>query len=139
MLRVIFPTANEVARMSALLRPAVLAGLLGLAGCAAHHAERDARAPAVAPAAKLGYATIVAARQSGIEGTRILAAIGLTPASAPAGRGEIEFIVRTEDGATLSVVQVDRENLRPGERVAVMSGARTRLVRLVDSGMTPRT
>jgi outer membrane lipoprotein SlyB len=139
MLRVIFPLAKEVGGMCALLRPAVLAGLFGLAGCAAHHAVPEARAPAVAPAANLGYATIVAARQGGIEGTRILAAIGLAPGSAEVWRGEIEFIVRTEDGTTLSVVQVDRENLRPGERVALTSGARTRLVRLVDSGSIPRT
>ncbi len=123
--------------MSALFRSAVLAGLFSLAGCATHHGESAATPPSSAPAASIGYATIVAARQSGIEGTRILAAIGLTPMGAAAGRGEVEFIVRTADGATLSVVQADRDNLRPGERVVVLSGARTRLVPLTDTRGNP--
>ncbi|MBN9509406.1 MAG: hypothetical protein J0I21_09875 [Alphaproteobacteria bacterium] len=125
--------------MSALFRSVVMAGLCSLAGCAAHRGESAATPPPAAPAASLGYATIVAARQSGIEGTRILTAIGLTPIGAADGRGEVEFIVRTADGATLSVVQPDRGNLRPGERVVVVGGARTRLIPLADIRGNPGT
>ncbi len=42
-----------------------------------------------------------------------------------------EFIVREDSGGTISVVQVNQENFRPGDRVGLTRGARTSLVRLV--------
>jgi len=41
----------------------------------------------------------------------------------------VEFIIREDDGRTISVVQTNEDNFRPGERVIITSGARTRLAR----------
>ena len=44
-------------------------------------------------------------------------------------RAVSEFIVRTDDGRTLSLVQSNEANFRQGDRVALTAGARTRLAR----------
>ncbi len=41
----------------------------------------------------------------------------------------IEFIIREDDGQTISVVQTNEDGFRPGERVVLTRGARTRLQR----------
>lgn len=41
----------------------------------------------------------------------------------------VEFIIREDNGQTISVVQTNEENLRPGERVVLTRGARTRIAR----------
>ncbi len=62
-----------------------------------------------------------------VRGT-ILAALGDTMAAAPPA-GDLEFIVRRADGATLSVVQDNPQRLRPGESVAIRREPRAVLVR----------
>jgi outer membrane lipoprotein SlyB len=41
----------------------------------------------------------------------------------------MEFVVRLDDGQTLSVVQPNEQNLRPGDRVTLQRGPRTRILR----------
>lgn len=41
----------------------------------------------------------------------------------------VEFVIREDDGRTITVVQTNELNLQPGERVALTRGARTRLSR----------
>lgn len=41
----------------------------------------------------------------------------------------VEFIIREDTGQTISVVQTNEEGFRPGERVVLSRGARTRLQR----------
>lgn len=41
----------------------------------------------------------------------------------------VEFIIRGDDGRTISVVQTNENNFRPGERVMLTYGATTRLSR----------
>ena len=43
--------------------------------------------------------------------------------------GSVEFIIREDSGQTISVVQSNEENFRPGERVVLTRGSRTRLGR----------
>lgn len=43
-------------------------------------------------------------------------------------RGQaVEFIIRQDDGQTISVVQTNENNFHPGQRVAIIRGDRTRL------------
>jgi len=39
----------------------------------------------------------------------------------------VEFIIRQDDGQTISVVQTNEDNFHPGQRVAIIRGDRTRL------------
>ena len=39
----------------------------------------------------------------------------------------VEFIIREDSGQTISVVQTNEEDFRPGERVILTRGARTRI------------
>ncbi|MCX7382842.1 MAG: glycine zipper 2TM domain-containing protein [Alphaproteobacteria bacterium] len=41
----------------------------------------------------------------------------------------VEFIIREDTGHTISVVQTNEEQFRPGERVVLTRGARTRIAR----------
>ncbi len=41
----------------------------------------------------------------------------------------VEFIIREDNGQTISVVQTNEDQFRPGERVALTRGARTRIAR----------
>ena len=53
-------------------------------------------------------------------------AIVLTERRVPAGT--IEYVVRTDGGATLAVVQADTPGLRPGAPATVVHGDRTTLI-----------
>ena len=44
-------------------------------------------------------------------------------------RAMVEFIVRADDGATLSIVQSNAAGFRNGDRVVILRGDRTRLAR----------
>jgi len=57
----------------------------------------------------------------------ILVAIGFSDAAAPGPA--VEFIIRDDGGNAVSVVQTNDDNFRPGERVVLTHGARTRIAR----------
>jgi outer membrane lipoprotein SlyB len=42
----------------------------------------------------------------------------------------MEFIIRVDNGQTVSVVQTNEDGFRPGERVVLTGGARTRIARV---------
>ena len=42
----------------------------------------------------------------------------------------VEFIIREDNGQTISLVQTNEEQFRPGERVVLTRGARTRIARM---------
>ena len=44
-------------------------------------------------------------------------------------RSLVEFIVRVDDGATLSIVQTNEPGFRTGDRVVILRDDRTRLAR----------
>lgn len=98
----------------------VLAGLVALAGCAAQHPKAALAVPADRD---VSYGTILVKRQAAI-GPDVLAAIGET-----GGRADpaTEFIIREDDGETVSVVQASGARLKPGERVRIIRGSETRL------------
>ena len=128
----------------------VLTGLLCLAACAP-------TAPTAYPPAETGRpgqpihgvivsrraidtepAPTAAAARAGGRDVRasILGAVGASPGNAggpTATRPAVfEFIIRQDNGQTISVVQTDEGGLRPGERVVVSMGTRTRLSRATD-------
>ncbi len=41
----------------------------------------------------------------------------------------VEFVIREDDGRTITVVQTNEDNFQPGERVVLSRGARTRIAR----------
>jgi outer membrane lipoprotein SlyB len=48
-----------------------------------------------------------------------------------AGHGTaMEFIIREDDGQTISLVQTNEEHFQPGERILLTRGARTRIARV---------
>ncbi len=116
---------------------------LGVAGCAPG-ATVSAGGPQDG-ADRMSYGTIVSMRiieRSGVErgqtgrpvsspdvrGT-ILVAVG-APEAGTQGGGTVEFIILEDNAmAPISVVQDNAQDFRPGERVALSRGARTRLAR----------
>lgn len=109
------------------LRPASFCALLLLAGCATPAEPPVAKAQAAPPAAVRG--TILAMRPvpaESAEPTRILLS-SLGTQGAPAAGEIFEFIVRTESGTTISVVQPRTSGLHPGEGVSILRGAETRI------------
>ena len=77
-------------------------GLLALASCAS-----PAVTPAVTDIKYPDHAIILIAR--------------------PVPVGGVEYVVRTDDGATLAIVQPDTTGLRPGASVTVIRGDRATL------------
>jgi outer membrane lipoprotein SlyB len=66
----------------------------------------------------------------GVIGGAILGGLAGTAIENSASTGNaVEFIIREDSGQTISVVQTNEENFRPGERVVITRGARTRLSR----------
>ena len=47
----------------------------------------------------------------------------------PPAAGAVEFIIREDAGDTISVVQANDDNFRPGERVGLTDGPHARIVR----------
>lgn len=135
---------------------AVLMALL-LAGCASKITTAvpasAAGASTVGHPADLSYGVIVAERPvmigetgaatgaaGGASGGNIRASI-LTAIDGQAGSGggatmpgeATEFIVRMDDGRTISVIQGDAQRLERGERVMIIHGAETRLAPVAQS------
>jgi hypothetical protein len=118
------------------LRPAIFCGLL-LAGCATH-AEQSAPQAQQTPAAVTQKALVTPAGMAGIvlamrpvpaerpgPARVVLAGLG-TPGSVSADH-VYEFIVRTESGTTISIVQPRTNDLHTGEQVSILRGASTRI------------
>ena len=104
-----------------------LAMLAGVAGCT------PAVAPPTAPqAAAAGGGTILSVRtierRTAVGPLRAALLIDAEPAK-DAGDPLVEFIVRADDGATLSIVQANDAGFRQGDRVVILRAAQTRLAR----------
>ncbi len=122
-----------------LASPLLLALLL--AGCAPH-AGPVADTSHQVPLGGVEYGVIASLRPVAVPvdpaERRILAAIGMGPAlnrdraanQAPPP-SEMEFIIRADDGRTLSVMQPNDQDFHAGERVALSPGPRTRVARPV--------
>jgi outer membrane lipoprotein SlyB len=67
----------------------------------------------------------------GAIGGAIIGGLAGTMAERSATTGEaMEFIIREDDGQTISVVQTNEERFQAGERVVLTRGARTRIGRV---------
>ena len=122
--------SGAVTRMPRIARLAAVIVLSASACAPASTSVVSAAAPA-APAGGPDGGVIVTIRPMTAASDRILLALnegGATRAgrSAPA----MEFIIRENDGRTISVVQTDADGFQPGERVTLTGGARTRIARL---------
>ena len=110
-----------------------LAVLFLLSGCASGgHQAALAPASAAMPAGGARYATITAVRPvpppAAGSGGAILAVLGLGQ-GAGAAAPLAELLLRTDDGAVLSLVQPRAAEWVPGNRVLVLPGDRLTLVR----------
>jgi outer membrane lipoprotein SlyB len=115
-----------------------LIALLGVSACAPGNTGGASTAGAISGAERGTYGVIVSRRpiagaeHPGAAGRDVRASI-LGAVGAAAGQGAeqaaFEFIVREDDGQTVSVVQTDEAGLRPGDRVLLSMGTRTRLSR----------
>jgi outer membrane lipoprotein SlyB len=117
--------------MRAVRIAALLSAALALVACAPRHpAATISAAPDIA--AHASHGTIVSLRPLPAAGSveaSILGMIGGGPAANAAALSSVEFIVREDDGGTISVVQANAQNLLAGERVVIARGARTSVVR----------
>jgi outer membrane lipoprotein SlyB len=106
------------------LGPAGFCLLLLLNGCVAPPQKAQ-----IVPPAAASRGTIVAVRPVPVgapEPARVLLS-GLAGAGPSDGDHVYEFIVRTENGAMISVVQPESAVLLPGEHVSILRGAETRI------------
>jgi hypothetical protein len=101
---------------------AVMAALLVLAGCAQHAVRPATEAATPSPI----RATVVAIRHlpTTTTGAPVLQAIGSKPTAGAAGA---EYILRTEDGRLISLVQPDDPAVKRGDQVVLVDGQRLRL------------
>ena len=118
-----------------------LVALLGVSACAPDIVS-GAYPGAAGAAKRLSYGVVVSRRPIAVTGEgpdaagrdvrgAILGAVG-GPAGEEAGKPAFEFIVREDGGQTVSVVQTNEAGLRPGDRVVLSMGTRTRLSRAAD-------
>lgn len=119
------------------LRPAIFCALLVLAGCAARTEPPPAPKAQAAPVPKAQAAPVPAGVPGVILAMRpvapenpepahiLLAGLGTPDAFA---HGQVfEFIVRTDSGAMISIVQPRTGGLHAGEHVSILRGAETRI------------
>jgi len=119
----------------ALFRPAIrgVAGgvigavLLGVAACAP--TGTTGTGAEITPTEGIRYGIIVAMRPVTVQGQELLLRI-VAGTAGPAVDTAVEFIIREADGQIISVVQSNQENFRPGERVLLTRGNRTRIARV---------
>jgi outer membrane lipoprotein SlyB len=107
-----------------------------VAGCAATNATvSGSPAPTVPPKAAsvgkiLSMRSVTAQSNSAPWRSVLLADAGAAGASNDSGKNALtEFIVRTDDGATISVVQSNEPGFRPGDPVIILRDGPTRLAR----------
>jgi len=117
-------------------RAAAVAVVSCVAACAPQRAATPNAGQDFGRAADLTYGTIVSIRPASIPAgdagvSNILLAIGGSgsPPAGAGGRGRAVECIVHEDFAPgpISVVQSDGDNFRPGERVTIARGVRTRL------------
>jgi outer membrane lipoprotein SlyB len=139
--------AGAAAEKNTMMRFALaLAALLGVSACAPSAGKPAATGEAISRASPISHGVVVSRRPIGavastgtlaggkdVRGS-ILGAVGggLPGGADPASPPVFEFIVREDNGQTVSVVQADEGQLRPGERVVLSMGGRTRLSRAAD-------
>ena len=107
-----------------------LLGLVTLAGIAGCAPANPPKAP-VQPAS-ISAGTILSMRPVGPRGSvePLRAALLADGGGHDDGnRSLVEFIVRADDGATLSIVQTNEPGFRKGDRVIILRDDRTRLAR----------
>jgi hypothetical protein len=113
------------------LRPASFCVLLLLAGCATHTEQPPPKAAAapVMPTPAGVHGAILAMRPVPAEpgGPARILLSSLGGLDAPASNHIFEFIVRTDIGTTISIVQPQAEGLHVGERVSILRGGATRI------------
>lgn len=103
--------------------------LITLAACATP-APPPAPVPEPHAAVKISEQGTVLAVRPVPQGNQQTARILLTSlggAVASTDATNVEYIVRAQDGATISVVQADTTGLRPGDRVSIRRGVHTRI------------
>jgi hypothetical protein len=99
----------------------------GVAGCAPATPPK-----AAVQAAPSGTGTILAVREVGGHAAAepLRAALLSDGSGYDGGNGsQVEFIVRSDEGATLSIVQANEPGFRKGDRVVILRDDRTRLAR----------
>jgi hypothetical protein len=109
------------------LQPASFCLLLLLAGCVTHTEQPVTRAQ-TAPSA--GMRGIILAMRPVPAETPALARVLLSGLGTPGTSADdhvFEFIVRTDTGTTISIVQPRTSDLHAGERVSILRGAETRI------------
>jgi hypothetical protein len=110
-----------------------LIALAGSAGCSASNSPSPGAAAPVAHVASGKGGRILSMRpvtlRTGQDTWRavLLADTGAANAAEPGNTALTEFIVRSDDGATLSIVQANTPGFRPGDRVTILQGENTRL------------
>jgi hypothetical protein len=104
-----------------------LLALADLAACAPANPPKPAGQPA-----PVAMGTILSMRavdsRAGVDPLRAALLAGGS-ASSDGGRSLVEYIVRADDGATLSIVQSNEPGFRGGDRVIILRDDRTRLAR----------
>jgi outer membrane lipoprotein SlyB len=122
-------------KMNRLLRSGCVVIVCGVAGCAqsATSVTTAKSAPAHGSVAEAGVILsmrAVAAPSDATWRTALLADANVTTiANDSAARPMIEFIVRDDTGATISVVQSNALGLNVGDHVTILHDTRTHLVR----------
>jgi hypothetical protein len=109
--------------------------LIAVAACAAPSPPPAAQGAPSRPAPKfVEHGTILAIHPVPAEDPRtariLLARLG---DATPADGHSVEYILRDQDGTTISVVQADVDGLQPGDRVSIRRGARTRISNIAAS------
>jgi hypothetical protein len=101
---------------------------LGVAACAPARTETARTPPVPASSGPPGGGVIVSMRPMTVAASdTILIALNEGATTRGARPAEVEFIIREDGGRTVSVVQADAAGFRPGERVMLIGGARTRV------------
>ena len=113
-----------------------MVAVLGVGACASANNRASGTEAAVAQPAKAGLGTILSVRTvtapdggSVWQAALLADAGGVTTPGAGGGRPVMEFIVRQDDGAIISVVQSNVLGFHPGDRVSIQRADRVRLAR----------
>ena len=113
---------------------ACLLALLGIAGCAQVGTNTAGPASAGARAAPSNAGTILSMRpvtprtdSAAWRAALLAAASGAAQVGDDVGRLPTEFIVRTDAGATISVVQTNESGFHPGDRVIILRDDHTHI------------